>query len=291
MKTSWAVIVVFCTMQLLVVENLTAANAINAVILPGNGPGSCATADSRQDAIASIENAVNMNIAKLNIVSVSEKCGGGLWYSVARLDMTDPRQQCPTGWREYNQSLVRACGRPLNNSSSCASVSYTTDRQYSKVCGRVIGYQVTTPDGFLGVDRTIDENYVDGVSITYGKNPRQHIWTYAAGVTENSFRHTPNNCPCWDSRAEQPQGFVGDRYYCESGNVDADNIGGLYGNDKLWDGQQCSNEGTCCTTMSPPWFSVDLTNPTIDDIEIRICGDESTDNEDTPIELLDIYIQ
>ena len=290
MMISWAVFVVFCTMQLLVVENLTAANAINPVISPGNGPGSCATADSRQDAIASIENAVITNIA--NIVSVSKKCGAGLWYSVASLDMTDPRQQCPTGWREYNESSVRACGRPESESLSCASVSYSTGRQYSKVCGRIIGYQVSTPDGFRDADRTIDENYVDGISITYGKNPRQHIWTYAAGVTENSTVHAINNCPCWDPSADQPQGFVGDRYYCESGNVDAENInGGLYGNDKLWDGQQCSNEGTCCTTMSPPWFSVDLANPTIDDIEIRICGDESTDNEDTPIELLDIYIQ
>ena len=61
--------------------------------------------------------------------------------------------------------------------------------------------------------------------------------------------------------------------------------------DKLWDGQQCDHEGTCCTTKSPPWFSVELPNPTNDDIEVRICGDEGTDNEDTPIELLEIYIQ
>jgi hypothetical protein len=161
------------------------------------------------------------------------------------------------------------------------------------VCGRVIGYQSITPDGFLG-DRTIDENYVDGVSITYGENPRQHIWTYAAGVTENSIAYTPNNCPCSDHGSTQPQLFVSDRYYCESGNIasdDTDNVDGFYGNDKLWDGQQCSNEGACCTVMSLPWFSVDLAESTTDDIEVRICGDESTSNEDTPIELLDIYIQ
>ena len=274
-------------MQLLVVENLTAANANNTVTLPGNGSDLCATADSRQDAMPL--QALRMQLIITNIANIVEKCGAGLWYSVANLDMTDPRQQCPTGWREYNESSVRACGRL---ETTCASVSYSTGRQYSKVCGRIIGYQVSTPDGFRDADRTIDENYVDGISITYGKNPHQHIWTYAAGVTENSTVHAINNCPCWDPSADQPQGFVGDRYYCESGNVDAENInGGLYGNDKLWDGQQCSNEGTCCTTMSPPWFSVDLANPTIDDIEIRICGDESTDNEDTPIELLDIYIQ
>ena len=286
MMIGWAVFVVFCTMQLLVVENLTATNANNTVTLPGNGSDLCATADSRQDAMPL--QALRMQLIIMNIA----KCGAGLWYSVASLDMTDPRQQCPTGWREYNESSVRACGRLESELPTCANVSYSTDRQYSKVCGRIIGYQVSSPDAFREADRTIDENYVDGISITYGKNPRQHIWTYAAGVTENSPMHAINNCPCWDSSADQPQGFVGDRYYCESGNVDAENIdSGLYGNDKLWDGQQCSNEGTCCTTMSPPWFSVDLTNRIIDDIEIRICGDESTDNEDTPIELLDIYIQ
>ena len=47
----------------------------------------------------------------------------------------------------------------------------------------------------------------------YGKNPRQHIWTYAAGVTENSVAHTPNNCPCSDANSIPPQEFVGDRYY------------------------------------------------------------------------------
>jgi hypothetical protein len=106
MMTSLAVaIVVLCTIQLLAVQNLIVASEtiINPVILPGDGPGSCATAKSRQDAIASIETAVKMNIA--DVVSVSE-CGDGLWYSVSRLDMTDPQQQCPTGWREYTNSSV-----------------------------------------------------------------------------------------------------------------------------------------------------------------------------------------
>ena len=41
----------------------------------------------------------------------------------------------------------------------------------------------------------------------------------------------------------------------------------------------------------PPWFSVQLPAPTTDMIEVSICADESTDNEDTPIELLEIYVQ
>ena len=49
---------------------------------------------------------------------------------------------------------------------------------YSRVCGRIIGYQVVTPDGFRDtVDTNINQSYMDGVSITYGI-PRTHIWSY-----------------------------------------------------------------------------------------------------------------
>ena len=64
----------------------------------------------------------------------------------------------------------------------------------------------------------------------------------------------------------------------------------IFNNDPLWDGQQC--EGTCCTgTNSPPWFSVQLPAPTTDTIEVSICADEGTYNEDTPVQLLEIYVQ
>ena len=37
-------------------------------------------------------------------------CGPGLWWRVAYLDMAAPSKQCPSAWREYNASGVRACG-------------------------------------------------------------------------------------------------------------------------------------------------------------------------------------
>ena len=89
-----------------------------------------------------------------------------------------------------------------------------------------------------------------------------------------------------------PPSFVGDSYFCESGNQDRElgSISGLFENDPVWDGEQC--EGECCSNgKSPPWFSVTLPNPTTDDIEVRICEDEDTLDEDTPIQLLEIFIQ
>ena len=130
---------------------------------------------------------------------------------------------------------------------------------------------------------------MDGVSITRG-SPRHHIWSYVGSVSEIITNFEA--CPCNYSRATQPQAFVGSNYYCESGNPTRNWQGLVFPNDKLWDGEQCSHEGTCCTgTNTPPWFSVNLSSPTSDDIEVRIMGSESADNEDTPIELLEIYVQ
>ena len=168
---------------------------------------------------------------------------------------------------------------------------------YSKVCGRVIGYQFASPDAFLNADTgaprnfTIDQPYLDGVSITHSM-PHTHIWSYAAGATESGSRFAHYNCPCSNGIDAQPT-YVGNNYFCESANS-----GGLFTvntyfpNNPLWDGQQCDNEGVCYTgTNTPPWFSVNLRNPTSHDIEVRICHDQPNADEDTPIQLLELYVQ
>ena len=162
--------------------------------------------------------------------------------------------------------------------------------QYSRVCGRVIGYQLGSTDAF-GFQR-LDTYYVSGVSITHGI-PRNHIWTYASGLSEGGYADLRDNCPCSNPGHPDnlyPPSFVGDNYYCESGNPTTEFVRGqLYSADRLWDGEQC--EGECCSNgKSPPWFSVDLTNPTTDDIEVRICSAAPAD-DNTPIQLLELYVQ
>ena len=186
-----------------------------------------------------------------------QNCGGGTWYRIAHLNMSDPSQQCPPTWRNYNTSGVRACGR--QETQSCSSTTYITGRLYSKVCGRVIGYQVVSPDAFHP-DGDINQAYADGVSITYGQ-PRTHIWSYVGGYTD--FLERPDTCPCTYSNSTPPPEFVGDNYYCESANkAELENFAGqFFAADKLWDGQQCDHEGACCIAKSPPWFSVELPHP------------------------------
>ena len=69
--------------------------------------------------------------------------------------------------------------------------------KYTKVCGRVRGYQDSTTDAFEPYHSdnslSLNDGYVDGVSITQGQ-PRKHIWTFAAGIHDT--RTDGFGCPC-----------------------------------------------------------------------------------------------
>ena len=219
-------------------------------------------------------------------------CDGSTgWRPIAYLNMSDPSQQCPSAWKEI-PTPHRVCGRQSGN---CEGVTYTTgNEQYDQVCGRIIGYQLSTPDAFRGSSRSIDSNYLDGVSVTHG-SPRQHIWSFAGGLDEESTVHPASSCPCVTgstSRNYIPS-FVGHNYFCESGITQWDRRTLVFwpNGDPLWDGQGCGSNSSCCTFHSPPWFSVQLSSPTTDDIEVRICGDSGIGDEDTPIQLMELYIK
>ena len=247
-----------------------------------------------QNEITSFKNEV-YNYLSMNL---SVSCGTGLWRRVAYLNMSDPSHQCPPVWREYSAHGVRACGRPTNATDfSCYSMNYSSSTQFNRVCGRVIGYQVGSTDAFEFQRYDINRAYVDGISITYGE-PRTHIWTYASGISEIiTSGLAPNCCPCLavgtSFTPQTPPPFVGNNYYCESGNPISSfhNTNTFqYTNDPLWDGQNC--EGRCCSDgRTPPWFSVQLTGTTTSDIEVRICGYSPSSNDDTPIGLLELHVQ
>jgi hypothetical protein len=68
---------------------------------------------------------------------------------VAYLDMTNRTHQCPSGLRQRTDLGVRSCAA-YSDSGTCSSVLHRTRGiQYSRVCGRIIGYSIRTPDGFL----------------------------------------------------------------------------------------------------------------------------------------------
>ena len=168
---------------------------------------------------------------------------------------------------------------------------FPVQTQYSKVCGKAIAYQYDRPDGFGPARFTpgIDETYVDGISLTYG-SPRKHIWSFAAVLHNIKSSHT---CPCMDPVVNFEgviPAFVGDNYFCETGVHDgAATTARLYPNDPLFDAKGCKEPETCCA-RGGPWFCVDLSQPTSEDIEMRICTNENN-LEDVLLESVEIYIQ
>ena len=225
-------------------------------------------------------------------------CGGvtGGWLRVVELDMMNSSHQCPSGLRQRTDSGKRRCA--INsNSDTCSSVTFPIKSSgYSKVCGKIIAYQVGSTDGFSTYDNRnpgINGNYVDGVSLTHG-NPRHHIWTFAAALHEHNSNHA-SSCPCTvgtnANSASRPPGFVGNDYFCDTGSADHFQVGVFYSEDPLWNGAGCESQNTCCSFNNPPWFYKQLSQPTSDNIEMRVCRDESSMNEDIPVEKIDIYVQ
>ena len=218
-------------------------------------------------------------------------CGGPGWRKVAYLNMSDTTQTCCPGDWELNTTSKRSCARPANAPHrTCYSATFQS-LSYSQVCGRIVGYQVGQPEAFLleniGQPQTIDDPYVDGVSLTYG-NPRQHIWTFAVPLQETT--HPAYLCPCNDNSSARVPSYVGNDYFCETGVPTGQNWDHIYyPDDPLWDGEGCGLTSTCCTFNNPPWFCKQLPQPTNDDLEIRLCGANSATYENTPIELVEIY--
>jgi len=226
-------------------------------------------------------------------------CGGTSgWTRVTFINMTDTSQQCPSGLALTSYSK-RTCGRTSSAGNRCDSTSFSVGGMtYSWVCGRIIGYQFGSGTAFYqdnrgGGSTNIDSAYVGGVSLTHGApGARQHIWTFAVGLTEVDGNFVNHLCPCSTTSTVLVPPFVGNDYFCESGLHTAFNFQYvLYPNDPLWDGQNCRAGTTCCQFNTPPWFTRDLPSSTSDDIELRLCYFNAAANEDIPLELIELYVQ
>ena len=201
-----------------------------------------------------------------------------------------------------------SCGRTsYTTSNGVETITFTSHgREYNRVCGRIYGQQNGHPDGF-NANYNINSYYVDGVSVTHGY-PRNHIWSFAGTYRKES---STGNIPS----------FVGNDYFCDSDYYDYTGYYTIYtyrtyydsfthtyrstvdstrtgsriltsqSSSPLWAGGYCSGvaSGPCCGDVNnPPWFVKELSESTSDDIEVRLMG---MSNEDTPIELIELYIQ
>ena len=230
-------------------------------------------------------------------------CGGtkGGWMRIADID-TSRGDTCPSGWTSYNSYCTGG------SAAGCHSTHFTTNStSYSKVCGKVKGYQKGSMDGFypsahshgkypdaykpVTSSRSLDGVYVDGISITSG-NPRKHVWTYAVGVSEDYKDFNPYNCPCAKYPGPDPPTYVGNHYYCESAISGKKYVASkIYTDDQLWDGADCPSENSCCYNAGMPWFLYQFPITTTGDIEVRICSDQEFVDEAAVVEQIKLYVQ
>ena len=232
-------------------------------------------------------------------------CGGTEgWRRVFLLDMADSTSMCPFGWEtiEKQQSLggIRVCSGGYRE--KCGSAFLPVVGEYTKVCGRIKGYQQEKPSAFARYsydpdETTLDSNYVDGVSLTHGK-PRQHIWTFAAGSGEiPEVGYEEESCPCENNNAKATvPPFVGEDYFCESGYNDQSYHyphNEFYLDDPLWDGKNCLASSTCCTKNNPPYFVKELSSPTSGNIEARLCTGQYGDTffPEAFVAEMELYVQ
>ena len=229
---------------------------------------------------------------------------GGGWMQVAKLDMTNSSHQCPPGTRLRTDLPKRLCGINFDGIGCSSTIFDVHGIGYSQVCGKIIAYQDASTDSFgahmdtypARFNAGLDDNYVDGISLTHGSNPREHIWTFAAALDEVGT-YPFYNCPCTNihqaASATQSPSFVGNDYFCDTGSTHLWSFI-FYPDDPLWDGDGCGPANTCCSLNNPPWFLKQLPSTTADDIEMRMCRDQNVRynriDEDTPIEILEIYV-
>ncbi len=219
------------------------------------------------------------------------------WTQVGHLNMNDSSQSCPSAWEKISNTTVRGCGRQTSNTSSCDSVFYSTGGiSYTRICGQIIGYQFSSPNAFhssINGNASLESWYIDGVSLTHGPpGSRTHVWSFVNAYYENIGSNW--KCPCMLSNSSlwpySVPAFVGNNYFCATGSRNSPgNI--LLTDNPLWDGEGCTGVNTCCQFNHPPWFCRTLPEPTTEDLEVRICADQKTSNENIYISNIELFVR
>ncbi len=224
---------------------------------------------------------------------MTEKCGDCTsrgWMRVIELNISKPSSQCPPGLC-LNSGILRTCNICGKSKGGCSSDTFPVGVSYSRVCGRVLGYQVGYSDAFEQNKIGSIKRY-DGIDLTHG-DPKKQIWTFVAARSE-IYNRPQSVCPCInpdDTSILKPPKFVGSNYFCDTGSIHTPSLGQFFSNNTLWDGMGCSNRNQCCSFNRPPWFFRQLPHPTTDDIEMSVCRSGSQRREDIAIETIDIYVQ
>ena len=221
---------------------------------------------------------------------------GGGWTRIANV----VEGECPQGWESIitpttEESVCRA-GNEFDDDDGCSSTNFSVrGHVFNKIYGYALGYQKGRTWGFSSYyssTHNIDQQYLDGLSITLG-NPRQHIWSYGAGISKTSYINKAYNCPCSSFHNEVVPNFVRDHYYCESGASNNPSRSEYITDNVLWDGKDCAEGNSCCAQLQMPYFIRTLpfpVNGTTDYVEARLCQDTSFNFGSVVIKEMQLFI-
>ena len=300
---AFAFIVIILCNQLCAAQqpNLTVSR-LSPRALAANATGVCAADHlrvmARDDLRSEIRRILNSSTQTNSSFVLPQCCSDPTgWTQVTFINMTNSSYQCPPAFREIS-TPKRVCGRRSTSTGSCDGVTFSVNgMQYNQVCGRIIAYQIGTPAAFhehFSMGTGLESYYLEGISITHG-NPRQHVWSFAAtpGESYTTSSGDPSLCPCSNSAVSySTPTFVGNDYFCETGTtLPCCPKGMFFADDPLFDGQGCGAASSCCTYNTPPWFCKTLPESTTNDLEVRICSDMGTQQDDVPFEILEMYIK
>ena len=84
--------------------------------------------------------------------------------------------------------------------------------------------------------------------------------------------------------------YVGNNYFCATGTCTKPGLT-LFSDNPLWDGVGCAGNNTCCQFNQSPWFNRTLPTATSDDLEVRICVNWYTSEENTYISNIELYVK
>ena len=192
-----------------------------------------------------------------DLTTICGNIAGGL-TRVGVLNLENRPQVCSGDFVtvDRNSRCLRSIEEP-----GCSHIVFPVwNVSYSHICGAVEAYFLTSPDGFNGSstspNTSINDNYVNGISLTYGKAPnRTHIWTFIAHHTQNCTFNKPH--------------YVGNNFSCLK-----------------WE-DSCSTSTHSCTHS----FYMQLQEPTTEDIELRLCQDKNQEDEVIYVENFEITVR
>ena len=182
--------------------------------------------------------------------------------------------------------------RAKSDAAGCYSAYFSNKKfSYQHICGKVVGYQKGTPDGYYTFAyTTYPSKAIDGpwVSLTYG-TPRKHLFTYASGYSSDCS-YSRINCPCARYPGDNPPTYVQGDYYCESGSIGCPAHGTVYATDPLWDGKACSTGITVAVHRLACHGSTEMCVSKINEpVKARICRDQVYFDKGILVKDLELY--